>query len=588
MAASPQMRIRTSHTACVALLSACALLSGAAPARAQVVRGEVVEDRTSAPVQGAMVVLLDVDGRTIGRVLTDAGGRFIMRTDRPGLHMLRVERIGYGTVDSDSFDVPVGGTLQRIGLPVRAVGLEGLTVAVERRCELRGQQGAATARVWDEARKALEAAAWTLRSGLYRYTLMQVERTLDQDARTVVKEERRFTRGTFQTPYVSHPAAELVEEGFIRRNADLTYTFLAPDSEALLSDAFLNTHCMRLAGGRDGMVALEFEPLRGRRVPDIRGTLWVDERTAELRRLEFTYVNVPAPRDAGSAGGEIVFSGLPNGTWIVREWGIRMPMVEVARDASRMLVTGYQMQGGVVWRVTDPSGGTVLEAATASLSGMVVDSLGAPPHPPATVRVSASLDGSLAAETATDPNGAFFLAGLPPGLLGVEVRHPSLDTLRLEPVRLEVKAEAGSVEPMRARLPGLREAMTLTCADAPPPERGSAMVLARVNRGGEPVGGVSVRLRWLGEDWREFVTISRAAPPLPGTPDIDWERDPADTRFLMTTLDHRGIFVMCHVPTPSQVRVEVADATGVAARTFSLVDGPSVVVLTFPLPEVRD
>lgn len=578
---------RLSLRPCLAVVWACALLAIASPLEGQIVRGAVLEDRTAEPVRGAMVLLLDADGRAIGRALTDGGGGFILRTEGPGSHALRVERIGYETVTTPSFDVPAGGAFQRVNLAVRAVGLEGLTVEAGRRCRLRGDQALATARVWDEARKALEAAAWTVRSGVYRYTLMEVDRTLGEDARSVVKEERRFARGTSRSPYVSHPVAELLEEGFIRRNPDGTYLFFAPDADALLSDAFLDTHCMRLARGRDGMLALEFEPVRNRRVPDIRGTLWLDAATAELRRLEFTYVNVPTSRDAGSAGGEIVFAGLPNGTWIVREWSIRMPMVAVARDASRMMVTGYQVQGGVVWRVADPGGATVLEAASASLSGLVVDSLGAPPNPPAMVRIAGAVGDSATTEVATDRDGAFFLAGLPPGLLRVEVRHPSLDSLRLEPIRAEVEGHAGGVAQVSLRIPGLREALKPACADAPPPERGSALVLARINRGAEPAAGASIRLRWLGEDWREFVTTSRAAPPVPGAPDIEWRPDPSDGRFVLTTLDQRGIFVMCHVPTPSRARVEVGDASGAAVRTFSLVDGPSVVVITFPLPGLR-
>ena len=42
----------------------------------------------------------------------------------------------------------------------------------------------------------------------------------------------------------------------------------------------------------DGMVGLELEPVSGRRLPDIEGTLWLDGVTGRLIRLDFKYVNL--------------------------------------------------------------------------------------------------------------------------------------------------------------------------------------------------------------------------------------------------------------------------------------------------------
>ena len=138
--------------------------------------------------------------------------------------------------------------------------------------------------MWEEARKALEAAAWTLSSGTYHYTLLQFVRKLDSDGRRVVSERREFVRSTAQAPYVSAPAEELVRDGFIRENPDGTTTYFAPDAEAFLSDAFLETHCMRVGDVRDGMVGLAFEPVHGRRETEIRGTLWIEAETSERKR----------------------------------------------------------------------------------------------------------------------------------------------------------------------------------------------------------------------------------------------------------------------------------------------------------------
>ncbi len=98
---------------------------GAGPARAQIVRGVVVEEGSRTPVEGAMVVLTDVEGRVVHRVLTDADGGFIADLDRPGPHLIRVDRIGYESITTDRFDVPGAGDLpggRRADPPRRAHG----------------------------------------------------------------------------------------------------------------------------------------------------------------------------------------------------------------------------------------------------------------------------------------------------------------------------------------------------------------------------------------------------------------------------------------------------------------------------------
>ena len=56
---------------------------------AQTVRGVVAEDGAGTPLAGAMVVLFDVEGDAVDRVLTDAAGRFLTQADRPGRYYVR-------------------------------------------------------------------------------------------------------------------------------------------------------------------------------------------------------------------------------------------------------------------------------------------------------------------------------------------------------------------------------------------------------------------------------------------------------------------------------------------------------------------
>lgn len=566
----------------VAAAAVTACLAAAAPAPAQIVRGQVLEEGSQTPVEGAMVLLLELDERTVRRVLTDASGGFILDADRPGPHLIRVERIGYQSLTTPRFDVPVEGTFQRVLVPIQAVELAGIDVSGARRCEVRGEQGEATARAWDEARKALEAAAWTLDSGAYRYTLLHFERNLDPQGRPTRREVRRFDRTTGQAPYVSAPAQELVDEGFIRENPDRTLTYFAPDAASFLSEAFLDTHCMRLESVRDGEVALGFEPVRGRRVPDIRGTLLLDAATAQLKQLDFTYVNPPPGREVGQGGGQVVFGRLPNGTWIVREWSIRMPLLSTDPQRTRLLLTGYQVQGGVVWRVMDRLGSTVVEATTASISGTVVDS-GGRVLPGTVVRTD---DGM--AEAVTEGAGTFFLPGLAEGLQVLELVHPSLDSLGLGPVQTEVDAVAGEVISARLTLPSATEYLLDACAPSPSQERETAVLFGRVRRGGAPAQGAPVRVRWLGGDRRGFDVTARAAPPLPTADAPTWTTEEEDPRWVSTELDRRGIFMLCGVPTRSQVRLEVGGGEDPVVLTVTLSPGEATNIVTITLPDLRE
>src|SRR2546422_11587384 len=67
-----------------------------------------------------------------------------------------------------------------------------------------------------------------------------------------------------------------------------------------------------------------FTPARGRTLPDIAGTIWVDGKTAQLHHLDYTYTRLPQELVAPRAGGHIEFLRVPSGAWIVRDWVIRM------------------------------------------------------------------------------------------------------------------------------------------------------------------------------------------------------------------------------------------------------------------------
>lgn len=552
------------------------LVRGAA---GQVVRGTVVEAGNATPVQGAMVVLLDFDGRVVGRVLSDDSGAFITRADHPGPHTIRVDRIGYESLTTASFDVPVEGVVQRVEVPIRPVELVGLDVEGSRRCSLPAEQGRATARVWEEARKALQAAAWTLSSGLYHYTLLQFERELDTDGRRVLKERKHFTRSTAQAPWVSESVEELAEHGFIRENDDGTATYFAPDAEAFLSDAFLGTHCMRLESVRDGMVGLAFQPIGGRHVPEIRGTLWLEAATATLRRLDFEYVNRPDRHDRGFAGGQVTFGSLPNGAWVVRDWSMRLPMLGMRPNRSRTFLLGYLVQGGTVWRVMRPDGTIVLEAASATVSGTLVDSLEAGPI--AGGRVRSAGDPEASGE-AIGEDGTFMLAGLPPGSVSLEVHHPSLDTLGIGPATFPLEAEGGAITAARLRLPGVGERVRAACADDDQEQAGVA-VLGRVLDRGRPAAGAVVQVRLRGSGPVAFSLSTRAAPARDEAEGPRWREAPDREGWVTTRLDDRGIFLLCGVSRGARLLVQAGLGGAAGEETVAVGRADDALVVTLQL-----
>lgn len=537
---------------------ASGLLTGTAGG--QIVRGVVVEQASAIPVEGAMVVLLDYTGEPLKRVLTDADGQFIMDADRPGPHFIRVDRIGYESITTERFPVPVEGTYRRVEVPIQAVELMGIDVLGSRRCEVRPEEGRATATVWEEARKALEAAAWTLSSGAYRYTLLNYTRELDPSGRRMLKEDRRFDRSWGQAPYVSAPAQELADLGYVRRNPDGSNTYFAPDAEVFLSDPFLDTHCMRLDRVEDGLIGLEFEPVRGRRVPDIRGTLWIEAATAELDRLEVRYTNLPRELANADATASVTFGRLPNGTWIVREWYIRMPRMALAGPDRRPTRMGFFQEGGVVWRVIDHEGATLLESTTATVAGTVYDSTGARPLSGVLV-----LTGDGLSQDTTGEAGSFLLPGVAPGLQSMRLRHPSLDTLGLGPVSVPVEAEAGEITSVTAEIPGVASKLSQACGEVPSEDRRPVILLGRVKTSGGAVEGARVRLLWMTGTRRGFDIPVVAAPPRSGDPDARapvWAPVPDRDRWIETTLDERGIFLVCGGPAGTQVRIEATMPDG--------------------------
>jgi hypothetical protein len=415
---------------------------------AQFVRGRVLDASTRNGVIGAYVVLVDAAGNRLTGVLTNDLGAFALRFVQPGRYSLRAEMIGRQSVDSRLLDLgPTDSVTVDLTLPYAPISLERIDVSAAKKCEVRPGAGGETYTVWEEARKALSLEAATRAENSFRFNIERFERDLDPRQRQVVSERSRYVSRYTGDPFSTMPAGHFADLGFLDERPDGNYLY-GPNAEVLLSDRFLDTHCMYLRrdGDHPGQIALAFEPVPGRRVTDIRGDLWLDEKTAELRSLEFRYTAIPGSMPRGDYGGAATFQHLPGGAWIVHEWLIRAPIVELqqtnilGQSRANEVITGYHTEGAEVLLILDQNGDVVDETPRAVLAGVVWDSIGHGPLPGAVVYL---VDTDFS--DTTDTAGRFRMTNLPAGNYSVSWRNDVTERRGYRPDPRLVELRRGEV-----------------------------------------------------------------------------------------------------------------------------------------------
>jgi hypothetical protein len=76
-----------------------------------VVRGTLVEQRTTSPIPGAGVRLFDDANVAVDSARTSADGRFTLRARRAGTHYLYFDHPGYASITSPRLELTAGDTL---------------------------------------------------------------------------------------------------------------------------------------------------------------------------------------------------------------------------------------------------------------------------------------------------------------------------------------------------------------------------------------------------------------------------------------------------------------------------------------------
>lgn len=353
---------------CLAGLMLAPLASGA-----QSVRGVVKEKDSGLPLPGVLMTLTrdSVGATPIATALTNDLGAYSLRAPVPGRYRLGAKRIGVRRFESQSIELAsfqdVEGSVELEALVYK---LPTVTVHSVPLCVRRAEQAGRVASLWEEASTALEITRISVRDKLVRARVVNYTRDVNvQTLRVEAERSRRQTEGVMEQPFVSLPAEVLSRNGYWRVLPNDSIAYYAPDAVVLLSASFARDHCFSLAEGRDersGLTGMSFEPEAGREVPDVRGTIWLDARTFELRLVEFRYSRLPFTVSNRNIGGEVQFAKLESGAWIVERWFIRMPRYD---QNPRVRSTGVPGQPPVVeHRLTGliEQGGTVTVAGAGS------------------------------------------------------------------------------------------------------------------------------------------------------------------------------------------------------------------------------
>lgn len=526
----------------------------AAPAAAQTISGTVRETDGGPLISGGFVSLLDASDEAVQADFTAADGVFSLRAPGAGTYRIRVERIGYADWVTESYELTPGQRLAvTVEIPPRPVRLGDLRVEVTGSCLDDPSQGAELATVWEEARKALETAVWAEGRGELTFTLQEYQRTLDPRHLTTLEVESRTRRHVRLPPFRSLPASRLVTSGYAFVGAD-SAVFYAPDATVLLSPEFRDTQCFGLERAEvddEPMLGITFRPRQRRRVIDIEGTLWLDEESAELRRVQIRYRNVPLPRNARRQhiGADLTFDRLPNGPFYVRDWWVRFPIgSRNARFRAGLsgrpdpVLVAYRQTGGTV---TDAfAGGVSFEVGDGAVTGVLRDSVSGEPLAGAEIVVrdwddaAAFLPRPAAADVpfsaVADEAGGFHVAGLPDGVYALGVDHPKLQAAGVRLNETRVVVEDRTSDPLELWTPSDDALFARVCPGSSPyGSTGAVVGFARDADTGLAVPDIEVEVVW---------RVRR----LQGTARTAFISE--QSQYSGGVSDERGRFAICGVP----------------------------------------
>ena len=523
-----------------------AIMLAAAPVAAQGVRGTIAEQASKRPIAGAVVLLLDATNAPVARDLSSESGSFRLSAPQPGVYRVRTLRIGFRPVVSEPITL-ASGPDKTLELFIENIPVNLTAVTVTSRANCPARQGVTQAHnAWNEVATALNAALLSSRVRGTSATVVGYDRWTAPGSDVVLRQGANVRVGLPGQPWRSVSADSLHRAGFVVREANGWYTFHSLDLDVLLSDVFLQDHCLQLGNVSNGEIALEFTPSRDRdRIAEIRGFVWIDATTLELRRLQYRYVNVLRQYEEADAGGDLEFRKLSNGSWIISKWQIRMPTGFVQqrsdsygglRGTPEIRATEVKITGGDVLRVVH-NGDTLWAVPARPFEGKVLDSLTSRPVAGARVILSGT-----AYSTVTNEFGRFRMADVLPGAYSVHVHTPELDSLVTFHEASVILVD--HLKNLDVRVPNRDQAIAQLCPAMRRGERtasGPAGLLYGVflTHDGVPVTGTEVLAEW-SEAQVSALGVSTTA------------------NSAKASTDARGVYRLCGVPTDHRLMLSTA------------------------------
>lgn len=508
---------------------------------AQAVRG-LVFDRGSVPVPGVVVQLIAADSSVVARALTDERGAFLVATPRPGTYRVRTLRIGWRPEMSEPMVLRAAEEIARnFELTGIALALDTVRIGTTSLCRLRGAAAATTFALWEQVRTALNATELTAGTRSLTATTVAFQHRMDAATTRTLESDAQLHSGQVTQPWSSLSADSLRKVGYVFGDAIGEVTYLAPGLDVLASAQFIDDHCFRITGSGDSTrIGIAIEPTSERAgVADIRGTIWLDRASSELRSIDFQYTNIPTEQER-EARGLMDFARMADGSWAISRWSIRMPVLGMASGprelgGSQTRVVEIHTVGGEL-AFARRGADTLWAREPFTLSGTLLDS--ASGKPVADARVS--VEGTPRADSSRD-DGTFSIPGVLPGNYRLEVRTASLDSIgarHLVPFTLMLRDTS-----LTTRVPTALQIASRICGGGAARERNAAatgLVLGAIHSNDE--------------------SLSRSAVIV-----AEWGMGSDSTRWVEARADLNGTFRLCGLP--ANTTIVLRAQTGQASAT---------------------
>jgi hypothetical protein len=389
--------------------------------QAQELRGVVRDSASRRPIAGAVLVLMDSSGATLGRNITNDRGAYRIALS-PRIRRMQVLRIGFRPRDLRVPTIDTGVATLDVTLVALPTLLEPVLVSDRSRCPRRADR-AATFALWEQARVGLLATIVARQANPASFVRLRFDRRM-KDGGDEIRSQSVWMDSTSTTrPFVAwRTASEFVERGFMADSSGHAL-YAGPDADVLLDPAFVDGYCYHIADPdrtRPNEIGLAFAPAsRKRGRIDIEGAVWIDSTTRTLTHIAYRYIGMDPQIARLDPGGVIGFRPMTNGTVMIDRWHIRVVVPDTSGSTVVGVIRGLPLEtrqiGGEVATATW-NDGLVWKNSLGGLRGRVV-----PAESGTMVRLI-----NTPYETTTDSAGSFEMSNLLPGPYTVAVVDPRL------------------------------------------------------------------------------------------------------------------------------------------------------------------